>query len=318
MFWGSWLSVSMWSAPEGFPEIAGIFGASLMVMAVGIKDDILAIHPLKKLAGICISAVMVILFAGLRITSFQGAFGIHGLPTWLSEGFTFIIIVFVVNAFNLIDGIDGLAAGLGILASVAYGIWFQWMGDNAFAILSWSLAGALLAFFWFNVFGGRRKIFLGDSGSLFTGLLLSIISIRFCELNIANGAVRSLETAPAIAIAFVGVPVFDTIRVFMLRIARRQSPFRADKNHIHHKLLSLRLSHLESNAVLLILNLCLVLIAVFLRSLNIVILTGLMFLTFTLFTLVVGQLQKRDIRIGSGNRVLHESRIASIFSALFR
>ena len=148
------------------------------------------------------------------------------------------------------DGIDGLSAGLGIIASLAFGVWFYLVQDYDWAILAVGLAGSLFSFGFFNVFGNKNKIFMGDTGSLSLGFLIALISIHFNEENITPGSVYFIRAAPAVSIGILLVPIFDTIRVLLTRLVNRASPFLPDKTHIHHYLLELGFSHIRATLIL--------------------------------------------------------------------
>ncbi len=314
LFLGVGISTAMWTKAVDFPEVNGIFGASMILMAIGLKDDILIIDPYKKLAGEIIAVLLIVLFANIKFTSFQGTLGFYELGYAFSIAFTVFVTVLIINAFNLIDGIDGLASGIGILASFIYGYWFYQVGEISFAILSFALTGALSGFFYFNVLGSRNKIFMGDSGALLLGLILAVLSIKFCEVNITDTSTYHMSSAPAIAIALLSIPLFDTLRVFTIRIFRRKSPFRADKNHLHHMLLDLNFSHLESTMMLLALNTLLVLMAILLRSMNMVVLIILLLLAFLFFCSVMVMIRKRGIRVRNQPLEIRETRIGMMMS----
>jgi UDP-N-acetylmuramyl pentapeptide phosphotransferase/UDP-N-acetylglucosamine-1-phosphate transferase len=188
-------------------------------------------------------------------------------------------MIVIVNAFNLIDGIDGLAAGLGILISVTFGIWFYLVGQTNFAILSASVAGAYIAFFGYNVFGNTNKIFMGDTGSLLLGYIISVLVVRFNEINVTYTGPYSFESAPAVSFGILIIPMFDTIRVFVLRVYRGQSPFKADKNHLHHRMLRLGFSHVESTLIITAVNFLFIVLMIVFNSIG---LLPLMFINLSL------------------------------------
>ena len=158
----------------------------------------------------------------------------------------------IINAVNLVDGIDGLAGGIGLLVSLVYGFWFIHAGDIIYALLSFSLAGSLIAFLLYNVFGNTNKIFMGDTGSLILGTIVAILTIRF---NVFQPTISGVAHGlPALSLAVIIVPVIDTIRVFAIRISQKRSPFSPDMNHIHHNLLQLSGSHLATTIIILCVN----------------------------------------------------------------
>jgi len=173
-----------------------------------------------------------------------------------------------INAFNLIDGIDGLASGLAILAAGAFGSWFYLSGHPQFAILSFALVGSLVGFFIYNVFGHRNKLFMGDTGSLIIGLVISALVVKFNEFNIDKTVPYTLSAAPAVSFAIIIVPLIDTLRVMTIRISNKKSPFSADNNHIHHRLLKLVTSHFKVTLIIIAANAFIIAFALFLNQLS--------------------------------------------------
>jgi UDP-N-acetylmuramyl pentapeptide phosphotransferase/UDP-N-acetylglucosamine-1-phosphate transferase len=217
-----------------------LLAATLVIFFVGLKDDLLNISPLKKFLGQVLAAAIISLKGGLVIRSMDGLLGIYELPEMAAFLLTILTIVVIINAYNLIDGVDGLAAGLSVISSTFFAIYFTLNGDFAFACMATALIGALAAFLIFNAQPAR--IFMGDTGSMMLGLLHAMMAIQF--IGTAAGApVLAVSNAPAIAFAIMFVPLFDTLRVFSIRMLQGSSPFTPDRNHIHHILLRYRLSH---------------------------------------------------------------------------
>ena len=235
-------------------EIVYIYVALVVVFFIGIKDDILVIAPFKKLYGEIIATIIIVIIGDFRFTNLHGFFGIYEIGYILSVILTTFVMVVIINAFNLIDGIDGLAAGIGILVTFTFGLWFFLAGQTNYATISAALFGALLSFFWYNVFSKNNKIFMGDTGSLILGLVMSVIVIKFNEVNAVYNGLFKITAAPAVSFGILIIPLFDTLRVFLIRISRFRSPFKPDKNHFHHRLLKLGLSHIGSTLVLLGIN----------------------------------------------------------------
>lgn len=253
-----------------FPKIPFLIPALLIVFGIGIKDDILVTAPMVKLAGQLIAAIIIVGLGDLRITDFHGFFGLQPDPLW-SVLFTIVGIVFIVNGFNLIDGIDGLAAITGIISILSFSIWFYINGYFHIPVLASALVGGLLAFGYYNIFSKRQKIFMGDTGSLLLGFILAVVAIKFSEFNRPDNQadlIYTMNSAPAVALAILIVPIVDTLRVFFLRISRGDSPFTADKNHIHHRMLTLGFTHLQISLIIGGVNIAFVILAFVLRNLG--------------------------------------------------
>ena len=223
------------------------------IMSVGFIDDVLVLTPMAKLFGETLAGLALIGFADLRITHLHGLFGITEIGIIPSYLISLLILIAIINAVNLIDGIDGLASGLGILYCLFFAAYFGLVGDKSWSILGICMIGALAVFFIYNVFGHREKIFMGDSGSLLLGYLLTAFVFHFCEINAYHEVPEALHmnAAPAVAICVLTVPIFDTIRVSLTRLKQHRSPFLPDKNHIHHLLLRTGLNHIQTTCVLL-------------------------------------------------------------------
>lgn len=215
-----------------------ICGLTLLYLA-GIKDDLVGLRYRTKFIIQIISASFLPL-SGLWINNLYGLFGIHHLTPWLGIPFTMLVIVFITNAINLIDGIDGLASGLSSVALAILGTLFLKKEMWIYATLAFSTLGMLLPFFYYNVFGKAercKKIFMGDTGSLTLGYILSFLTIRFCAYNSALAPFT--DGAIVISFSTLIVPLFDVVRVMLIRLRLHRGLFIADKNHIHHKFLAM-------------------------------------------------------------------------------
>ena len=240
------------------------FMASIMVIFfLGIKDDILVLSATKKFIGQLVAAGIIIKFGGIQITNMYGFLGMHELPHTVSILLTLFTIVVITNSFNLIDGVDGLAGCLGLLTSAIFGFYFYKTGLVLYSVMAFSLSGSLVAFLIYNF--SPAKIFMGDTGSLLIGLLNSIFVIKFISIADSPSFGLPLESAPAIGFAILIVPLFDTLRVVTLRIINRRSPFSPDRNHIHHFLLDLGLTHKTITITCLSANIAFIALAYFLR-----------------------------------------------------
>lgn len=217
-------------------QVCFFFSIAVLV-SIGIMDDLKDLSARYKFL---IQAALATLMAisGIRITSFEGLFGIYELPLIAQYTFTLLTIAGITNAFNLIDGIDGLAGGLGFMSLTILGIFLTMNGDVVSSLIAFSLAGAIVAFLYFNF--NPAKIFLGDTGSLVLGFSIAVLCIRLMQVN----TLPALPHAPLFVLSLVFIPVFDTIRVFATRIWKGKSPFQADRTHIHHLLTNAGFSHL--------------------------------------------------------------------------
>lgn len=265
---GGFLLSSLLSIQIGYfnPEFQYFFAAALVIFFLGLKDDLVVLSASKKFVGQMVATSMLVHMGGIRIDSMHGLFGIHELPEAFSYALSYLTIIVVINSFNLIDGIDGLAASLGILSMLVFGTYFFVAGYQAYALLAYALAGSLVAFLIFN--HHPAKIFMGDSGSLLIGLINAILVVKF--INIATDPTVALPLGSAVAIGFsiLIIPLLDTLRVFAIRIANGRSPFTPDRNHVHHLLLTWGFGHTGVTFICLGLNIGFIMLAYFGRSLG--------------------------------------------------
>jgi UDP-N-acetylmuramyl pentapeptide phosphotransferase/UDP-N-acetylglucosamine-1-phosphate transferase len=214
-----------------------------------------------------LAAGVVVVQGNVRLESFYGLGGINELPYGISVALSVIFFLGIINSFNFIDGINGLSSSLGILASATYALWFYYLDESLFLILSLSILGSQLAFLRYNLI--KAKIFMGDSGSMILGFLAALLTIYFLQANESASAVV-LKKIDAMVFAFsvLIIPVFDTARVVFIRLfILKRSPFNADRNHIHHAMLDIGLTHAQASLILFAVNLALVLLAFFLNPL---------------------------------------------------
>jgi UDP-GlcNAc:undecaprenyl-phosphate/decaprenyl-phosphate GlcNAc-1-phosphate transferase len=215
------------------------FFSILVLFGLGIMDDLRDLSARYKFI-IQIGLAALIAIAGIRITSFNGLFGINELSISAQYTMTILAIVGITNAFNLIDGIDGLAGGLGFMSLITLGLFLTMGKDANTALIAFALAGGMLAFLYYNF--NPARIFMGDTGSLLLGFVVAVLCIRFIQVNNANPS-AIIGYAPVFTLGLVMIPVFDTLRVFGTRIWRGRSPFIADRTHIHHLLTNNGISH---------------------------------------------------------------------------
>jgi UDP-GlcNAc:undecaprenyl-phosphate/decaprenyl-phosphate GlcNAc-1-phosphate transferase len=255
---------SLLGVPSTVPPVFQYFVAAVMVIFfLGIKDDILILSAYKKFIGQLVAAGIIIKFGGVQINNMHGFLGLGTISHTASILLTLFTIIVITNSFNLIDGVDGLAGSLGLLTSTIFGLYFLATGQLMYAVMAFSLVGSLVAFLIYNF--SPAKIFMGDTGSLLIGILNSVFVIKFIAVAADSSLGLPLQSAPAIGFAILIVPLFDTLRVVTMRILNRRSPFSPDRNHIHHFLLDLGLSHKMIALTCLGTNIAFIALAYFLR-----------------------------------------------------
>lgn len=253
-----------------------LFASLIVLLYIGVMDDIVVMRAYKKLLAQILVSALIVIGSDVRITNLFGVFGVYELNYFFSVLFTIFTFIILINAFNLIDGIDGLAGGYSILCSFFFGVSYFRLGEYNYplVVLSSVIIGAVLGFLYYNLSNYRTlKIFMGDTGSMLLGFLLAFTAVCFIDIFIDKelpGVPRYfLQSAPAIAVAILILPIVDTLNVIIIRLATKKSPFEADKNHIHHKLLQLGLSHRRSTFYILLYYIFIVFIAYYFRHLNV-------------------------------------------------
>ena len=247
-------------------EFQYFFAASMVIFFLGLKDDLMILSASKKFAGQLIAASILIHLGGIRLDSMYGLFGIQQLPEAFSLALSYLTIIVIINSFNLIDGVDGLAASLGILTMLVFGIYFFTVEYQAYSLLAFALAGSLVAFLIFN--HHPAKTLMGDSGSLMIALVHSILVIKFINVAHSPFVAVPLDASVAIGISILIVPLLDTLRVFSIRILNGTSPFTPDRNHLHHLLLDRGLSHAAVTFTCVGINVAFITLAWFGKSLG--------------------------------------------------
>lgn len=253
IFAGILFSVTLWTPFRIFGDLQYILCAFVVIFMMGVKDDISPISPWKKIIGEVIAASLIVFKSKIGISSLFGIFGIGAINPLLGGIISIFTIIVIVNAFNLIDGINGLSSSIAILICVALGVWFFVVGRAEMSILAFSTVGSVLAFLRYNITPAR--IFMGDTGSLLLGLICSILIFSFLQFHEQYPEHPfTFQSAPAVAIGILIFPLFDTLRVFTTRLARGKSPLHPDRNHIHHLLIDLGLSHMQATGVLVLVS----------------------------------------------------------------
>ncbi|MBS1629249.1 MAG: undecaprenyl/decaprenyl-phosphate alpha-N-acetylglucosaminyl 1-phosphate transferase [Bacteroidetes bacterium] len=271
IFFAFFLVSALLIEPLGFLKWNYLAAACLVLFITGLKDDLVAISPTKKFIAQAMAATITVVFADVRLHSLGGLFGIYELPDSIAIPFSIVGCIFVTNAFNLLDGIDGLAGTIGVYITVMLGLFLAAYGRLSEAVMAFAMAGALVGFLRFNL--APAKIFMGDTGSLIIGFVVSMLSIFCINTYHPGGTIDALVGSSSavflISLAILCIPVFDTFRVFLLRIARGHSPFHADRTHLHHYLLDLGLSHTRTVGVILAANVAVTALAIGLQGINI-------------------------------------------------
>lgn len=282
------ISYSVWGQVVAIGSFPFFIAALLILFLMGVRDDIVELTPFKKFAIQLIASGILVIGGGISLGSFSGLFGIGDLGLVGGSAASVIILIAIINAYNLIDGIDGLAGGVGVIASSILGIWFWGAGFLSLAILSFSLSGALIGFLAFNMYPAR--IFMGDTGAMSIGFILGYLSLEFLIRN--HGLMTQpwhVSNGEVLAISILIIPIIDTLRVIIIRLKNGESPFKADRSHIHHEILGLGISHLHSAFILWLINIFMIGAAYLTMPLNInlqlivILAIGLSFLPFIKF-----------------------------------
>ncbi len=253
IFAGLIFAIVLWTPFYVFGNLQYILCACLIIFLVGIKDDIIEIAPRTKLVAQVMAAAILVFKSEVKITSFYGLFGVTEISDWVAIPLSIFTIIVIINAFNLIDGINGLSGSISTLICGVFGIWFFLTEHTELGVVAFATAGAVVAFLRYNVSG---QIFMGDTGSLMLGLISSILVIKFIEIHklLPVDAPYAFQSVPAVAIGILILPLFDTLRVFTTRMLKGRSPFSPDRTHIHHLLLDSGFSHLQATAILVLVN----------------------------------------------------------------
>lgn len=286
IFAGTIFSIILWTPFNVFGELQYILCAFIIIFLIGVKDDIDPIAPSKKMLGQLFAASIIVLKAKVKLTSLYGIFGIYELPEFWSVGISVFTIIVIINAFNLIDGINGLSGSIALLISSILGYWFYSIGRVEIAIVAVALSGSITAFLKYNITPAR--IFMGDTGSLLLGLVCSILTILFIDLHrVIGDSPYAVKSAPAVAIAILILPLYDTARVFTMRIIKGKSPFQPDRLHIHHMMIDSGLTHMQATALLVLVNIFFIMVAYQFQHIGSLLLLFLILVIATLFSTIL-------------------------------
>lgn len=244
---GLFAATYTWINTNAFQELPYLLVSIIMLLAIGIMDDLHDFSAKRKFL-FQIAAAIIVAWGGIRLEGLYGLFGIFQLPIFAQYTLTVFLLVGITNAVNLIDGINGLAGGLGFINAIIFGLLFAISENMSYAILAFALAGSLIGFLRYNF--GRAKIFMGDTGSLVIGFLQGILGIKLILLNNLAWHGASIPNVTIVVSALFLIPVCDTLRVFGQRMLNGKSPFKADRTHIHHILIDLGLDHKKASMTL--------------------------------------------------------------------
>jgi len=317
IFIGFCIAILIWAPFEVLRETKYVLSALSIMFIIGFRDDLINLRAFQKLFGQIAAALIIVAVCDIRLMSLYGLFGIDEVPIAISYVLSVFTIIVITNAYNLIDGIDGLAGSAGVIASIFFGTWFFLNEQSSFSLISFAFAGGLLAFLNFN--WAPSKIFMGDTGSLLIGFFLSIVTIKFIDTNsmlepsefVFGG---SIGTAMAVLI----LPLADTARVFVKRVAKGKSPMHPDRTHFHHILLRLGCNHAQSTGILVTVNIVFVLLALVLKDFSdAVVIPALLVTVFALGTILElifkSAIDKRKEELKERNRAeRNEAKVISI------
>jgi len=277
---------------------------SIILFVTGLKDDLSGVNSSTKFIMQIVIALILAVPGDIRLTSMYGVLGVYDLPYVLSVILTVLVMLLVINSFNLIDGIDGLAGTTGIIANGSFSVLFIYMHHYELAVISLAIVGAIGGFLRFNI--TPAKIFMGDTGSLLIGLVSVVMAIKIIEIDKITGIVNATDitSMPALIVAILIGPIFDTVRIFIVRITNGASPFVADRNHIHHRMLRLGLTHLQTTFILATFNIAAIFITLTLGALGNFTLIAVIFMFSIIFNWAITFLIRSKERHGLALRNL--------------
>ncbi len=263
---GSTLALLMVLPLQQWVALKYFFVSVALMFIIGLRDDVLALTPRQKLFSQFLPVFVLVFLDNVTLTSLYGLFGFGDLPLPVTSILSILTVIIISNAYNLIDGIDGLAGTIGFLVLLFFGAWFYLAEQPYLSLLALIFAGSLAAFLFFN--WQPSSIFMGDTGALTFGLILSFFAIRFINLNfgLPEAHLAKFNGSVSTSLCILVIPMFDTLRVIILRVKNGQSPFHADRNHLHHRLLAHGLSHAGAVTWLASVNIFFIVMAILLKS----------------------------------------------------
>lgn len=260
VFFGVVIAIGCMSSVVDCSGLPVVIMAMMAMLYTGTMDDILSLSPGLRFVIEIVVVLLLIFVGGYCIDDFHGLWNIGRFSYWCAVPLTVVAAVGIINAINLVDGVNGLSSGYCIMACLIFGTLFFLAGEAPMTILAAVSVGALIPFFLHNVFGKTSKMFIGDGGTLVMGVVMSVFVIAILQ----NGSRVAAYVNPNVGLvpftlAVLSVPVFDTLRVMSTRILKGTSPFRPDKTHLHHMFIDLGCSHVATTLAILGVNMFVVL-----------------------------------------------------------
>ena len=260
VFFGVVIAIGCMSSVVDCSGLPVVIMAMMAMLYTGTMDDILSLSPGLRFVIEIVVVLLLIFVGGYCIDDFHGLWNIRRFSYWCAVPLTLVAAVGIINAINLVDGVNGISSGYCIMACLIFGTLFFLAGEAPMTILAAVSVGALIPFFLHNVFGKTSKMFIGDGGTLVMGVVMSVFVIAILQ----NGSRVAAYVNPNVGLvpftlAVLSVPVFDTLRVMSTRILKGTSPFRPDKTHLHHMFIDLGCSHVATTLAILGVNMFVVL-----------------------------------------------------------
>ena len=242
-----------------FYDLFPVFASIIIILIIGLMDDMISLTPRVRFVVEIILVLFLIFTTGYQINDFHGLWGLQEVPLYLSVPLTVVASVGIINAINLIDGVDGYSSGYSIVSCALFGVMFYALDNIRMVTLAAIVATSLIPFFFHNVFGKHSKMFIGDAGTLSLGIVFSMFVATILSVTPGGKPVDPNMGLVPFTLAVLCVPVFDTLRVMSARIYRGKSPFHPDKTHLHHLFIELGFSHIGTTISIITANLLVVL-----------------------------------------------------------
>lgn len=242
-----------------FYDLFPVFASIIIILIIGLMDDMISLTPRVRFVVEIILVLFLIFTTGYQINDFHGLWGLQEVPLYLSVPLTVVASVGIINAINLIDGVDGYSSGYSIVSCALFGTMFYALDNIRMVTLAAIVATSLIPFFFHNVFGKHSKMFIGDAGTLSLGIVFSMFVATILSVSPGGKPVDPNMGLVPFTLAVLCVPVFDTLRVMSARIYRGKSPFHPDKTHLHHLFIELGFSHIGTTISIITANLLVVL-----------------------------------------------------------